>query len=86
MIFRPILKEKGPINIKIQGLEIMNDDPEKVKILYGKVLKNDTLQEIANKTQNFFVEKGKSKAGIIDFIHYILFLFFYFRTHDYSIY
>ncbi|KAG8034355.1 hypothetical protein G9C98_007431 [Cotesia typhae] len=60
-VIKPILKEKGPINIKIQGLEIMNDDPEKVKILYGKVLKNDTLQEIANKTQNFFVEKGLMK-------------------------
>ncbi|CAD6234181.1 GSCOCG00007625001-RA-CDS [Cotesia congregata] len=56
-IIKPILKEKGPINIKIQGLEIMNDDTEKVKVLYGKVFKNDTLQEIANKTQNFFVEK-----------------------------
>lgn len=52
------MQQSGPIKIKVQGVEIMNDDEKRVTVLYGKVLKNDILQEIANKTFNFFIQKG----------------------------
>ncbi|XP_057327157.1 activating signal cointegrator 1 complex subunit 1 [Microplitis mediator] len=56
-IIKPILQQSGPLKLKIQGVEIMNDDEKRVTVLYGKVLKNDILQEIANKTFNFFIQK-----------------------------
>ncbi|XP_015114161.1 activating signal cointegrator 1 complex subunit 1 [Diachasma alloeum] len=57
-IVKPIMKDlKEPLMVKIQGLDYMNDDPTKVSVLYGKILPNEKLQEIANKVFGFFLEK-----------------------------
>ncbi|XP_063972330.1 activating signal cointegrator 1 complex subunit 1 [Diachasmimorpha longicaudata] len=57
-IIKPILKaHKDPLMIKIQGLDYMNDDPTTVSVIYGAVLPNEKLQEIANKVFGFFLEK-----------------------------
>lgn len=37
LLYRPILQENGPIEIKLCGVEYMNDDPSEVDVLYGKV-------------------------------------------------
>lgn len=38
-----------PLEIEIRGVEYMNDDPEKVDILYGKCIDNSgRLQQMAN--------------------------------------
>ncbi|KAK0086430.1 hypothetical protein PV325_003207 [Microctonus aethiopoides] len=58
-IIQPILmKIQNPITIKIQGLNYMNDDPSNISVLYGEVLENKTLQEIADKTFEYFIQKG----------------------------
>lgn len=55
------MKIQNPITIKVQGLNYMNDDPSNISVLYGEVLENNTLQEIADKTFEYFIQKGKQK-------------------------
>lgn len=57
-IIDPILKEAGPINIKLQGVACMNDDPTMVRILYVQVTDNEKLQELVDKIANYFVDIG----------------------------
>ena len=50
---RPLLGE-GDLDVTIEGLEYMNDDPSEVDVLYGKV------QEHSGRLQVFFLSlKGK---------------------------
>lgn len=46
-----------PINFEISGLEIMNDDPSEVDVVYAKV-QNDELQNLATELVNKFSETG----------------------------
>ncbi|CAL1260905.1 unnamed protein product [Larinioides sclopetarius] len=56
------LLDEKPLTIEIKGVEYMNDEPEEVRILYGKVQenKNNCLQIIANKLADMF---SKSPLG-----------------------
>lgn len=56
-MFRPIKKKFGGIRINVRGLEIMNDDPSMVKILYGKI-ESDALQQIADQIYAQFIRSG----------------------------
>ncbi|XP_055933212.1 activating signal cointegrator 1 complex subunit 1-like isoform X2 [Argiope bruennichi] len=51
------LLDRKPLQIEIKGVEYMNDEPEEVRILYGKVQEkenNNCLQIIANKLADTF--------------------------------
>ncbi|XP_058053581.1 activating signal cointegrator 1 complex subunit 1 [Anopheles bellator] len=56
-ILRPLLKENGPMEIHVRGLEYMNDDPHAVDVLYAKV-EGATLQEAADQMYEYFIAKG----------------------------
>lgn len=60
MIVNPILQKSGPIEVEIKGLEIMNDDPTAVKVLYGSV-ECEALQMIVDKIYEYFVNKGMTQ-------------------------
>lgn len=44
----------------VRGLEIMNDDPSEVRVLYGRV-ESEALQDICDKIYGYFISKGLSK-------------------------
>lgn len=46
------------LDVLIAGLDIMNDDPSEVSVLYAKV-QNPELQNLADKIQTFFYNCGK---------------------------
>lgn len=54
----PVLKENGPIELKMVGVEYMNDDPSEVDVLYGKV-NCDPLQQIADDITEYFISQSK---------------------------
>lgn len=56
-IVKKLISDYGPLEIKMRGLEIMNDDPSATNVLYGTV-DCDPLQVIAEKIYEYFVEKG----------------------------
>lgn len=56
MIIEPVLKNQ-PLNVKLVGLDYMNDDPSCVDVLYAKV-QSDELQEIANGVAEYFANRG----------------------------
>ncbi|XP_034949757.1 activating signal cointegrator 1 complex subunit 1 [Chelonus insularis] len=57
-VIKPLLNKHKMIQIVIQGLEIMNDDPTKIRVLYAEVVNNDKLQELVDKIFEYFVDKG----------------------------
>lgn len=59
MIFfrSPILANYGSIEIRIRGLEFMNDDPHAVDVLYAKV-ESEALQQIADQLMQRFISSG----------------------------
>nr|XP_012234026.1 PREDICTED: uncharacterized protein LOC105678895 [Linepithema humile] len=57
-IINPILKETDSINIQLQGVACMNDDPTEVKILYAQIAHNEKLQELVDKVANYFLHIG----------------------------
>jgi len=59
IIYSPILEETGPINIQLQGVACMNDDPTDIKILFAQVTHNEKLQELVNKVAEYFIDIGK---------------------------
>lgn len=56
-IIKPILQEFNSIEIKMSGIEYMNDDPSSVDVLYGKII-SEPLQLIADKMMDYFVGRG----------------------------
>lgn len=56
--FRPIKNEYGQIEANVRGIEIMNDDPSSVKILYGKI-ESDALQKIGDAILKMFIDAGE---------------------------
>lgn len=44
--------------MKLRGLEIMNDDPSSVNVLYAKV-ESEALQKIADGIYKQFIKSGK---------------------------
>lgn len=57
-IIDPFLEETGPINIQLQGVACMNDDPTEVKILFAQITHDEKLQELVDKIANYFVDIG----------------------------
>ena len=55
----PITGSK-PLKVKVEGLEIMNDDPAEVDVIYAKV-HNEALQKIADQIVDRFSEAGLMK-------------------------
>lgn len=57
--YSPILEETGPINIQLQGVACMNDDPTDVKVLFAQIASNEKLQELVDKVAEYFIDIGK---------------------------
>ncbi|KAF5305208.1 hypothetical protein FQA39_LY09296 [Lamprigera yunnana] len=62
-VIKPIFVNTEPLKLSMHGIEIMNDDPTNVDVLYGKIkiepLKyNDLLQKMADGIYNYFTNKG----------------------------
>ncbi|XP_024883318.1 activating signal cointegrator 1 complex subunit 1 isoform X4 [Temnothorax curvispinosus] len=57
-IIEPILEETGPINVQLQGVACMNDDPTDVKVLFAQVTHNEKLQELVDKVAQYFIDIG----------------------------
>lgn len=60
-ILEESLKEMSlskPLEILIEGLEIMNDDPSEVDVVYGKVKNSEELQKLADFLVAKFAESG----------------------------
>ncbi|XP_014203478.1 activating signal cointegrator 1 complex subunit 1 [Copidosoma floridanum] len=61
-IVMPILNKNGPIEVEYRGVEIMNDDPREVEILYIKVHdESGCLQQISNKIADYFIDEGLTR-------------------------
>ncbi|XP_055531299.1 activating signal cointegrator 1 complex subunit 1 [Wyeomyia smithii] len=56
-IIDPILASYGSIEIRLRGLEYMNDDPHAVDVLYAKV-ESEPLQQIADQLMLRFIASG----------------------------
>ena len=56
-IIDPILDQYGPIKLKLEGLEYMNDDPKSVDVLYAKV-ESEPLQMMVDRIESYFVANG----------------------------
>ena len=52
------IKFKMPIKIRFQGLEIMNDDPAEVDVIYAKVHECEELQKLADGLVSKFADTG----------------------------
>lgn len=60
VIVNRILQESGPMEVEMRGLEIMNDDPTAVNVLYGSV-SCEPLQVMSNQIYEYFVNKGMTQ-------------------------
>ncbi|XP_015600508.1 activating signal cointegrator 1 complex subunit 1 isoform X2 [Cephus cinctus] len=61
-IVRPFLRENGPISIKLQGVECMNDDPSDVNVLYTKIqTKDDNLNKLVDEIYEYFYQTGLTR-------------------------
>ncbi|XP_055631759.1 activating signal cointegrator 1 complex subunit 1 [Toxorhynchites rutilus septentrionalis] len=56
-IIEPILADFGAVEIRVRGLEYMNDDPHAVDVLYANV-ESEALQQIADQMMEYFVANG----------------------------
>lgn len=56
-LFRVTLAEFGPIEVRLRGLQYMNDDPSAVDVLYAKV-ESEPLQRIADQIMEYFIANG----------------------------
>lgn len=58
-MLRPLL-DRQAISVRMRGIEIMNNDPKKAKILYAKVeSKNEILQRLVDEVATFYAHDGK---------------------------
>jgi activating signal cointegrator complex subunit 1 len=54
-VIKPFFKSRDKLTLKLQGIEIMNDDPIQVNVLYAKI-DSPELQELCNQMLEFFVK------------------------------
>lgn len=66
-IIKPIIKQFGLIEIKMCGIEYMNDDPSCVDVLYGKII-SEPLQLLADQIVNYFIGKGIMQPRTIEHV------------------
>ncbi|KAK5646307.1 hypothetical protein RI129_004771 [Pyrocoelia pectoralis] len=62
-VIRPMFHNVESLKICLHGVEIMNDDPTSVDVLYGKIRieppkYNDLLQKMADEIYTYFTDKG----------------------------
>ncbi|KAK4879746.1 hypothetical protein RN001_007892 [Aquatica leii] len=62
-VIKPMFANVEPLKVTLHGVEIMNDDPTNVDVLYGKIKieppkYNDLLQKMADEIYNYFTNKG----------------------------
>lgn len=62
-ICSPIKNEHGKIDMSVRGVEIMNDDPSSVRVLYGMV-QSDVLQQIGDGILKLFMNSGLSSMAL----------------------
>lgn len=62
--FRPIRNDCKQIQARIRGIEIMNDDPSRVRVLYGKI-ESDAFQRIGDRILKRFIDAGQLMEGAI---------------------
>lgn len=55
--FRSIKNTYGSIKVNVRGIEIMNDDPSSVRVLYAKI-ESESLQSLADGVLRQFVHSG----------------------------
>nr|XP_023020546.1 activating signal cointegrator 1 complex subunit 1-like [Leptinotarsa decemlineata] len=65
-IMKPLLDVTGPLKIQVSGIECMNNNYEKVDVLYAKAkflneTEDITLQRVSNAISDFFYERGLLK-------------------------
>lgn len=58
--FRSTKNQFGGIAVRVAGVEILNDDPSEVSVLYGKI-DSDSLQPIADGIMEYFIARGLSQ-------------------------
>ncbi len=56
-VIKPFFQSLNKLTLKLQGLEIMNDDPSQVNVLYARI-NSPQLQELCNQMLEFFVKYG----------------------------
>ena len=66
------------LKVRVRGIEVMNDDPSEVKVLYAKVEdpSEGLLQEIVDKIVDYFIDAGLSIFQLIR-VQLLHFYFFY---------
>ncbi|XP_053976357.1 activating signal cointegrator 1 complex subunit 1 [Hylaeus volcanicus] len=58
-IIKAKIKKHGQIHIRLQGTDIMNDDPSEVNVLYARIIDtNNILQDIADEIVNHYANIG----------------------------
>lgn len=62
LLHRPTIKQSGKIFIRVAGVEILNDDPSEVSVLYGKI-ESESLQSIADGIMEYFIAKGLIRSS-----------------------
>lgn len=55
--FSPIKNEYGKIVINVRGVDIMNDDPSSVRVVYGNI-ESDAMQKISDAIKQGFANAG----------------------------
>lgn len=55
--FSPIKNEYGKIVINVRGVDIMNDDPSSVRVVYGNI-ESDAMQKISDAIKQRFANAG----------------------------
>jgi activating signal cointegrator complex subunit 1 len=56
-VIKPFFQNRDKLTLKLQGVEIMNDDPSQVNVLYAKI-DSPELQELCNQMLEFFRKNG----------------------------
>ncbi|XP_066597743.1 activating signal cointegrator 1 complex subunit 1 isoform X2 [Prorops nasuta] len=62
-IIKPALEKTGPIKIKLQGIDCMNDDPTEVQVLYAKIVESEKIQSLVNEIAESFSKTGVMKPN-----------------------
>lgn len=55
-----MMEQNGPVTIEFRGIEIMNDDPSEVDVLYIQAHDSSgLLQKMSNQIADYFIDNGK---------------------------
>ncbi|CAK9810796.1 Activating signal cointegrator 1 complex subunit 1 [Anthophora quadrimaculata] len=58
-IVKPMIQKYGKIPIQLQGIDIMNNEPTKTRVLYAKIIdKSGALQKLVDEISNYYASIG----------------------------